>query len=135
MSRRKPYAAGYFLRVQQINDGRGPFRSGFTERWLSPDNPHTFPAGYDEFGWEPYQRIPSGWYSGHAFENMDQLYSCFTAKELVTLKKYGFHIVSIGADLVLGRSENQVLFARRKPLAEDVSMIPTGELELFRAAQ
>jgi hypothetical protein len=107
----------------QAEDGRGPFRPGFSRVWLDsvrrgPD-PNDLPPFYEELGWTPGEvskRIPQGYYGGCACRTVDQLHQWFSRSERRRLARFGYRIVSFKPDLIIAETKTQLVFAHRDPL-------------------
>lgn len=106
-------------RVQHEKDGRGPYRPGLTWQWQEEDGP-AHPPIQLEFD------VPSAWSQaltgqavGCGFRTLEQLHRWFSPMELAKLTALGFRVVKLEVDRVLAESENQLIFCRSKPLAED----------------
>lgn len=115
-------------RVQDI-DGRGPYKPGFSHRWIDPDNKgQNCPDVFTEFpGLWPLPPRP-GYAYGCAFTNLDALHKWFSPSELSRLFAFGYNVVSMDVDEVLAKSEAQCVFARRGSLARGVVIIPDHAL-------
>ncbi len=117
--------AGMVYRVQD-RDGRGPYRPGFSHRWTDDLGPIKLPFA-DEFGWSlasiPKRFLPHE-VGGCGFRTLDQLYDWFTSRERRQLARLGYVIAYMAIDRVLAESDNQVVFARLKPLRADIVILP-----------
>lgn len=113
------------VRVQD-DDGRGPFRPGFSGRWFEGRAFHYPPPFYEEFGVGILDRMRPGYHYGSAVRTLDQLRRWFNDRELAKLMELGYSVVQIDADLILAESHNQVVFGRARPLREGVTAIPLG---------
>lgn len=110
-------------RVQNIKDGRGPHRPGFTEVWAAPDKTFFPPAFYEEFPGikESMQaRAEMGMVVGCGFRHMGQLRNYFLPSEIGRLKALGYWVASMRVDELLAESKHQVVFARQWPLTKKV---------------
>ena len=118
-------SAGAVYRIQDA-EGRGPYRPGFSSRWCDEDGPIKLTFA-DEFGWSmasiPRRFFP-GEHAGCGFRLLDQLCDWFTPAERRKLADFRYQIVLMTIDRVLAESENQVVFARMRPLTEGVVIIP-----------
>ena len=118
--------AGVVYRVQD-REGRGPWRPGFSVKWLDDSDVPLPPSFCDEFGWRPAD-VRGMWrpgeFGGSACRTVEQLSRWFTPTEQERLRRYGYSIVMMTVDRVLAESENQVVFARRTPLREGVVVVP-----------
>ena len=77
----------------QDKDGRGPWKPGFSHRWVEirPDH-NNLPAWYEEFG-PLHNYISYGEHCGSGCKTIDQLRRWFTKSEYRTLLKYGYRAV------------------------------------------
>lgn len=106
----------------QDKDGRGPWKPGFSHRWVEDREDHNnLPPWFVEFG-----RIDSrgiyGMTMGSACMSAEQLRRWFTASEYATLRKFGYQAVKMDA-CVLAESEVQCFIQRAKPFNEDVEVV------------
>lgn len=112
----------HILRVQD-EEGRGPFRPGFSHCWVDPRSPCTLPTWMEEFGMV-MPRHSKTFYYGCGVRSFSQIRRWFTDGELKLLYGYGYSIVSMTVDDIIAESKNQNVFRRRKPLHIDVIRIP-----------
>jgi hypothetical protein len=110
----------WILRVQD-RWGRGPWRPGFSSSWISrSDNaPPLPPAIQEEF--PEYQKIVSEAHAarlhiGCGVRGSAGLAKWFLPEEIQRLKDRRFVLVRAHACKILAESDNQVIFAARKPL-------------------
>lgn len=99
----------------QDDEGRGPWRPGFSHRWVEdrPDHKNLLPWMV-EIG--PVHRLALfGEHIGSACETLSQLQRWFTESEYRTLRRLGYQCVSISGARVLGRSATQCVIASAKP--------------------
>jgi len=102
----------------QEDEGRGPFRPGFSETWLDGIRSYDLPPWLEEFGWHVAQEArQSGLYCGTGCRSLEQLYRWFSRNERRRLKRYGYDVVTIVPDRIFAESVNQVVFGCRAPLA------------------
>ena len=100
----------------QAHDGRGPYRPGFSESWVDQDRDGSdHPPFFEEMGWDILTKAPRGYAIGCAFRSLEALRRWFSETELSRLRAYGYAVVTMEADIILGESERQVVFARRRP--------------------
>lgn len=102
----------------QDEDGRGPFRPGFSNVWQDATGTD-FPAIYEELGIAPQhlrKLIPAGMSAGCACRSREMLRQWFSRSEERRLKRHGFTIVAFEPDLIIAETATQVLFAMRTPL-------------------
>ena len=104
----------------QDKDGRGPWRPGFSRRWVETRPDHdNLPPWIVEFG-PVHLQVLYGCACGSGCMNLDQLRRWFTESEYRTLLKFGYRAVRMEVGRVLAKSDIQCLFERAKPLSEDV---------------
>lgn len=106
------------LRVQD-RQGRGPYRPGFSSRWVDSFRTVQHPPIYEERpDWLDLCRAAqsSGAHVGCAVDGMDALLSWFSPMELVRLYDLGFRIVDASTCKVLIRTPTQVVISSRQPL-------------------
>lgn len=102
----------------QDSEGRGPWRPGFSSRWVEDRPDHAnLPPWMFEIG-PVHRRALSGEHIGSACETLGQLQRWFTESEYRTLLGFGYRCVSIGGARILGRSNTQCVIACAKPLRE-----------------
>lgn len=100
--------------------GRGPWRPGFSNRWIEPRTDHlNLIPYYNEFGPISTLEAPDK-FIGCACFSVDQLRRWFTRKEYKKLLKYGFQSVMIDYDRIIKSSDIQCIFCRSKALFKDV---------------
>ena len=109
--------------VYRIQDkqGRGPFKPGFSSKWVEPrdDHENLIPWIY-EFGMVQNKAIV-GCAVGCACQTVEQLRRWFTQSEYNTLKRFGYHAVSLEAGRILAESDIQCVIERAIPLREQVT--------------
>ncbi len=106
------------FRVQD-QEGRGPYRPGFSRFWSSPDGPIVLPW-WTELGLSmkaAFAMIPHGAHSGSAFTSLDKLDEWFLPEEQEKLDGLGFRIVRFRPDKIVAETPTQVVFAQNYPLA------------------
>lgn len=112
----------------QARDGRGPYRPGFSHIWCDADfedGTKNFPTWGEEFGDDLISKHGQAHeYFGSAVRSIQKLCEWFSPRERGKLKLLGFNIVSLHPGRVLAESENQLVFARRRPLNRDVDILP-----------
>ena len=122
------FGPGQLYRVQ-TDDGRGPWRPGLSKHWIDTESDKPlYPDVVSAFGLEWRSKIPKGWHCGCACRSLYQLLSWFTRKEQATLAKLGYYVVCFKPDKIIAEDEYQVIFARKKPLTDDVQLIGWPEL-------
>lgn len=112
-------------RVYRVQDaeGRGPFRPGLSKLWIDDTTEApSLPTWMDEFGWDVCDRLGKpGEHFGSAVTTIDRISLWFTPIEQGRLARLGFQVVSFSDARVIAESENQVVFARLRPLREGAS--------------
>ncbi len=106
----------------QDKDGRGPFKPGFSTKWVEdrPDHINLKPWMID-FNGLPKGAI-DGMVMGVACKTIEQLKRWFTQTEYSTLLNYGYRAVIIDAT-VLVESNTQCFIQRAEPFNESVEFI------------
>ena len=106
----------------QDKDGRGPWKPGFSKRWVETREDHdNLPPWGEEFGLSKVlNQLLCGEHAGSGCRTLDQLRRWFTASEYQTLLVYGYRAVRMEVNRVLAESDKQLVFGRAKPLSEDV---------------
>jgi hypothetical protein len=112
----------HILRVQD-DEGRGPFKPGFSRFWLDPDWSSELPTWMEEFGRDVMPQV-SKYHYGCGVRSFSQLARWFSDKEVKAMYFYGYSIVSMRVDEIIAESKNQNVFRRRLPLNVDVTLIP-----------
>ena len=107
-------------RVQDAK-GRGPFRPGFSEKWVEerPDHDNLQPW-LIEFP-DVLKSIRTRQQFSHCSygcgcKSLDQLRRWFTRSEYSRLKEFGYSAVVLQVDRILAQSEVQCVFERELPL-------------------
>ncbi len=101
----------------QDKDGRGPWKPGFSHKWVEDrDDLDNLPPWYVEFG--PIHTRAYTWESvGSACRTVEQLRRWFTRSEYGTLIRHGYQAVKMDASRILAASDIQCVFTRsNKPL-------------------
>lgn len=113
----------------QDRDGRGPWKPGFSSRWVEPRADHeNLPSWYAEFG-PVHSKLLYGEEMGSGCRTLEQLRRWFTRSEYKRLREYGYRAVKMEVGRILAESEIQCVFGRAKPLNEDVTGIELYEKE------
>jgi hypothetical protein len=83
-----------------------------------------------EFGPDLVRRnLRPGEHYGTAVRSHFDIHRWFSPTELGRLIDFGYSLVAIDVDRILGESRNQLVFARRRPLFEGVIIIPVINME------
>lgn len=108
------------LRIQD-KDGRGPWRPGFSHRWVSLSREADFPppayVDFPEFQVVIQSAHKRGLNVGLTVRGFDRLASWFLPDEINALRLLGYRLVRCNLASVLAESQHQVLIAYGKPLA------------------
>lgn len=75
------------------------------------------------FGLRWQSKIPRGWTSGCACRSLEQLRGWFTPVEIERLGAMGYQPVCFMPDKIIAENEDQVIFARRRPLTEGIEQL------------
>lgn len=113
------------FRVQD-NDGRGPWKPGFSICWVDdrPEEEYAALVPWTvEFGREPLQKRIIGMHIGCGCRTLGQLRRWFTPREYSKLLRYGYQAVGMQAGRILAESKIQCVFERAKPLHEDIEAV------------
>jgi hypothetical protein len=106
-------------RVQDA-EGRGPWRPGFSAKWVRyrPDHELLRPW-IEQFGKGILPRIasPVPRHFGCGCRTLEQLRRWIAVDEYAILQHYGYQAVLLEVQAILGESDIQVVFERRWPLS------------------
>jgi len=121
-SRNESQSAGVVFRVQDA-DGRGPWKPGFSHRWVEdrPDHENLIPW-FNEFG-DVRERAIYGMVMGCGCRTLDQLRRWFTPSEYKTLLGFGYQAVKMQIGRVLAESDIQCVFECSKPLNQGCEVV------------
>ena len=109
--------------IYRIQDkhGRGPWKPGFSHRWVQTredhNNLHPWYVEFGELDFSSFNHCAVGCLS------VEQLRRWFSQHEYKTLLKYGYNSVKICVDEIIATSDIQTVFSRKKPLFKDVLKI------------
>ena len=109
----------HIYRVQDA-DGRGPFKPGLTDKWLSArGDSDLLPAFsvYDIFDAQHRKKAP---FYGCGCETIEQLKRWFWPDEWRILKKLGYFAVEMPVAEIILNDGNQVFFTRHRALNKAV---------------
>lgn len=112
----------FVFRIQDT-DGRGPWKPGFSHRWVEdrPDHENLKPW-YVEFGRVDRLMI-AGEHGGSGCETLKQLGRWFTHDEYRKLKKLGYKAVRLKVHRILAQSKIQLVFTKMEPLNENIETV------------
>lgn len=113
------------MRVYRVQDaeGRGPYRPGMSVRWVDDTDVPPPPTWIAEFGEQVRQQLRPDEYVGCGVRSLAQLAKWFSRTEMPRLRALGYQLVTLHVDRILGESPNQVVFARRRPLNDGVTLV------------
>src|SRR5207247_592614 len=101
-----PVIGSEVFRVQD-KDGRGPWKPGFSHRWVEDREDHDkLVPWYTEFG-RVDRRAIYGMAVGSGCRTLEQLRRWFTPSEYRTLRRLGYQAVRLKAGRILAESEIQ----------------------------
>jgi len=108
-------------RVCRVQDaqGRGPWRPGFSRRWVEDRPAHAFLLPW--FREWPDLHIPPGKYAGCGCVSDDQLRLWFSEPEYLRLLQFGFRAVRIGEVRIIAAGSTQCVFVRNRALRTGAS--------------
>lgn len=102
-------------RVQDAQ-GRGPFRPGFTEKWITPGRDlDALPPWFSEFD-ICITEMSKNYHLGCGCRTKIKLGTWFSYPELIILQNNGYRICEIQPDIILAESDIQTVFATKDPL-------------------
>ena len=112
------------VRVQGV-DGRGPWRPGFSKTWIEGDAPanRLTETIFDLVPLDTLLHLPSDMQFGSACSTLDALMDWFTPVERVRLAGLGFYPVRLNVDVVLAKSDYQMVIGRRRPFADGATRL------------
>ena len=112
------------LRVQD-KDGRGPWKPGFSQRWVEdrPEEVYATLVPWPVQFIDVLRRSNVGMSLGCGCRTLDQLRHWFTPGEYAKLRNLGYSAVKMEVDHVLAESDIQCVFERAKPLRECVESV------------
>lgn len=109
----------------QDQDGRGPFKPGFSHKWVSERRDHeNLRSWLEEFG-PVHNQLLVGEHCGCGCKSLDQLRRWFTKSEYKKLRKFGYRAVKLNPGRIIAESDTQCVFGRATPLhkgAENVRL-------------
>ena len=115
-------AAGSEVFRVQDKDERGPWKPGFSKRWIEdrPEEEYAALVPWPlQFG-DVRRRSIVGMSLGCGCRTLEQIRRWFTPTEYATLRRLGYCAVKMEVGRILAESDIQCVFERSKPLREDV---------------
>lgn len=112
-------------RVYRVQDtrGRGPWRPGFSRRWVEERDDHkALKSWIEEFPDLRTIAAPSTYY-GCGCETLRQLRRWFTESEYQTLLSLGYRCVRLDIDRILASGPTQCVFVRHRALRKGAILI------------
>jgi hypothetical protein len=114
----------------QCKEGRGPFKPGFSHRWVDPDvNIQNKPTIMEDFGWDFMSKCTPGAQAGCAFQNLSDLRRWFSGDELIKLYDLGYRVCEITVDRIVMKSSTQMLVESKKGFRSGARKITLKKLE------
>lgn len=109
----------------QAHDGRGPWRPGWSQRWIDEDAPadRLTETIMDLVPIEQLLTLPSTMAWGCACRTLEALMAWFTRLERERLRAAGFYPVKLNVDVVLKESQWQMLIGRSRPFTDGVTYL------------
>ncbi|MEM9717331.1 MAG: hypothetical protein AAF826_12525 [Pseudomonadota bacterium] len=109
------------LRMQDAN-GRGPWKPGFSDKWVDNNRRFDLPALQEDFGVDFAPMVDAafnrGLHLGTAVKGQEKFNMWFTPSERVKLAMFGYRIVDASSCEVLGETNWQVIIGSPNPLSE-----------------
>jgi len=109
------------LRIQDEN-GRGPWKPGFSHNWVDDSRRFDLPPLQEDFGLDfkpiveaAFQR---GLHIGTAVRGPERFNQWFTPSERLKLAMFGYRIVDASSCEILGETNWQALIGSAQPLSE-----------------
>jgi hypothetical protein len=106
----------------QAADGRGPWRPGFSLRWIDAAAPadRLVETVFDLVPMEQLLNLSRSMHWGSACRSLEHLSQWFTPIERTRLQTLGFHPVQLSYDVVLAESPWQMVIGRARPFSDGV---------------
>ncbi len=116
----------------QHDDGRGPFRPGFSKYWADTefmDDVKPLPTFMVEFGEDVIEKYGFDHeHFGSGVHDLQDIKNWFSNSERMLLQYFGFSIVKMNCVRIIKSSENQIFFGRSKPLNKDIIVVPWDDV-------
>lgn len=104
------------FRIQDA-DGRGPWKPGFSEKWVRQEPDTSLLPWFFEIG-PVHKKALFGEHVGCGCRTIEQLKLWFTEPEYRKLLRFGYKAVKMSIGRVLGESKIQCVFGCHQPLKE-----------------
>lgn len=102
----------------QDRDGRGPFRPGFSHKWVQDREDHdNLVPWFVQFP-NIFSKSILGMHLGCGCKTISQLRRWFAQAEYDKLKLFGYTCVSLEVETILDESDIQCVFQRAKPMSD-----------------
>lgn len=115
----------------QANDGRGPWRYGWSQSWIEEDAcvGRLTETIMDLVPIETLRSLPPTMHYGCACRSLADLMAWFTPLERQRLDAFGYKPVALTADVVLAESQTQMLIGRYRPFRHGIKRLLWRETE------
>lgn len=109
----------------QASDGRGPWRPGFSLRWIDAEAPvgRLSETIMDLMPISELRSLPDDMNYGCACRSLQALCDWFTPIEITRLSALGFYPVRLNVDRIIVESQWQVLVGRVRPFSDGASRL------------
>jgi hypothetical protein len=106
----------------QDNEGRGPYRPGFSHIWSErQDGPDPVFIAFPSVMRIVRKQVElNGGAVGCAFRNLSQARNWFSPNEILKLALYGYALVWMEPDKILAENDEQLVFWKAAPLRNSV---------------
>lgn len=119
----------------QANDGRGPWRPGWSQFWIDGDAPtdRLVESLLDLLPVDVICALPATMHYGSACRSLESLMCWFTPIERDRLHRLGFYPVRLNVDAVIVESQWQLVIGRRRPFDDGATRLrwPTRTAGVF----
>lgn len=109
----------------QDKDGRGPFKPGYTEKWMDKDRTF-FPKAVINQQIHIQRIADPDLHLAYVCESVEQLKKWFSPTEYEYLKKCGYSAVRMSVDTIW-TCEDQAIAGRKKQYRKSITVIPLYE--------
>jgi hypothetical protein len=102
----------------QGKDGRGPWRPGFSHKWVDPRDDHkNLKSWVEEFRSISLPSYPEAeTHFACGCRTVEHLRRWFNTKEYRALLSHGYQAVALHAEKIIAESETQLVFMKHGPL-------------------